>query len=92
MKKSSFYLIFLFITSCGGTEKTEINYTNCLEIEIGMEVDSVLKIMGNPDTILKTSNIDVYTLYYKPPPLASAGIDIIISVKTERVVQIICCE
>jgi hypothetical protein len=90
MKKLSSYLIILFIASCGSPER--INYNNCLEIEIGMEVDSVIKIMGSPDTILKTSNKEVYTMYYKPPLLASAGIDIIISEKTEKVIQIICSE
>ena len=83
----------LLLISCTGINESELNYQNCLKIKVGMLKYEVIEIMGDPDTIISSTRYkNEITLYYKPPPMASAGVDIIVDENTNRVIKVFCSE
>ncbi len=94
MNKAILILVLLLVISCKDVKKANENYDNCFQIEIGMSIDDVILIMGEPDTILTETmeEASIYTMFYYPPPLASTGIDIYIDDETRTVVKVICSE
>jgi hypothetical protein len=53
MKKQIFIFLTLIIISfaCSTNDKGKINYQNSQKVKVGMDLDSLISIMGIPDTI-----------------------------------------
>lgn len=85
--------LYLLVNGCIIDNKPELNYRNCLKVEIGMTKLEVLEIMGEPDTIFSNMIEDnCLTYYYTPPALSSSGIDIMIDTNSNKVIEVICSE
>lgn len=65
---------------------SKMNVENLEKIEIGMEKEQVVEIMGEPDSVYTSyyNNKDI-VYYYRPPIMASDGIEIHIDDSTNKV-------
>lgn len=76
--------------------KCEANVQNCEKIDNGMDVETVIKIMGEPADIVRQmalingQNLDIIRYLYEAPLESSGSISIIFDLKTKVVVHAEC--
>lgn len=82
-------VVFLFITSCQDSSKVKENAENINQVLPGMTLDSMMKIMGNPDTVMihPYNNAEVQYLY-KSPSGYSGDFNIAVSRKDSIVIRV----
>lgn len=90
-------IISLVIVKCVLYEgKAQENVENCMEVSIGMTMEQVVDIMGEPNNIktyqgkINYDDMKITKYYYDAPSGSSVGVNIFFNAQTKKVVRTEC--
>lgn len=103
-KKKSFWvfgaliaLALFMVVKCSSYEnQAQNNVENCEKVDIGMSMEQVVEIMGEPDNIktyqgkINYADMKVTKYYYDAPSDSSVGVNIFFNAQSKKVVRTEC--